>query len=389
MWIGDPLHYDGLPHLSDVEGIIPMLAVVAADGVSDISIKTNDPVLILKNGLWYSITSYRLNNSQVERILKKLTGSENVIAKLSGGEDFDKALTIDDPKLRNAHGDPAQYRFRLNATADFAGSGYGFHVVMRSIPSSPPSLDDIGFPDELRERFAVEQGSFIIAGSTGSGKTTTFAACQREILEGDTPIKGCILTYEAPVEFLLGDVPSKHSFVSQVEIGTHLRSFGIGVRNAMRRRPSLIVVGELRDDETIAAAIQASLTGHPVFGTTHGNSCMEVFQRLVQPFPLNQQEMMFANIVQASRLLMSQALVRSDITGKLYCLRDWIYLTNTDKERIILGGLTNHLTILREMIANPANGRTMRTSIDIAHAEGHFNERQVELLYRKFGVEHE
>ena len=116
---------------------------------------------------------------------------------------------------------------------------------------------------------------------------------------------------------------------------------------------------------------------------------MEVFQRLVQPFPLNQQEMMFANIVQASRLLMSQALVRSDITEKLICLRDWIYLTNTDKERVILGGLTNHLTILRELIANPANGRTMRTSIDIAHAEGHFNERQVELLYRKFGVEHE
>lgn len=389
MWVGKPLQYDGLPHLSDVEAIIPMLSTVAADGVSDISVKTNHPVLVLNQGLWHSITNYRLNNSQVERILKKLTGSENVIAKLSGGDDFDKALTIDDPKLRDEHGDPLQYRFRLNATADFAGSSYGFHTVMRSIPSSPPTLDEIGFPKELRERFAIEQGSFIIAGSTGSGKTTTFAACEREILEGDTPIKGCILTYEAPVEFLLDSVKSQHSFVSQVEIGTHLRTFADGVRNAMRRKPSLIVVGELRDADTIAAAIQASLTGHPVFGTTHGNSCMEVFSRLVQPFPLDKQEMMYANIVQASRLMMSQALIRSEITGKLVCLRDWIYLSNTDKERLILSGLSNHLPILRELISNPANGRTMRASIDIAHGEGHFTERQVELLYRKFGVEHD
>lgn len=389
MWAGQPLEYGGLPHLSDADAIIAVLAAVAADGVSDISIKTNDPVLVLKQGLWSSITPYRLNNSQVERILKKLTGSENVIAKLSGGDDFDKALTIDDPKLRDSHGDPLQYRFRLNATSDFSGSGFGFHAVLRSIPSSPPSLDDIGFPPELRERFAIEQGSFIIAGSTGSGKTTTFAGCIREILEKDTPIKGGILTYEQPVEFLFNDVRSTHSFVSQVEIGTHLRTFADGVRNALRRKPSLIVVGELRDEATIAAAIQGSLTGHPVFGTTHGNSCMEVLQRLVQPFPLNQQQMMFANIVQAARLMMSQALIRSDLTGKLVVLRDWIYLTNADKEQMILGGLDTHLRLLRDLIRKPENGRTMRTSIDIAHSEGQFSERQVQLLYRKFGVEND
>lgn len=387
MWIGEYIAYEGLPHLSDPDGIIQTLATVAADGVSDISIRSDDPLLVLKQGLWYSVTSYRLNNAQVERIMKKLTGSENVIAKLSGGDDFDKALTIDDPKLKNEHGDPLQYRFRLNVTANFSGNGLGFHAVLRSIPSSPPSLNDIGFPDELRERFAIEQGSFIIAGNTGSGKTTTFAACQRHILENETPIKGTILTYEQPVEFLFHNVDSKHSFVSQVEIGMHLRTFADGVRNAMRRKPSLIVIGELRDEATIAAAVQGSLTGHPVFGTTHGNSSMEVIQRLVQPFALDQQSMMFANIVQASRIMMSQTLVRSEITDKLVCIRDWIYLTNANKERLILAGLDKHLPILRELIADPVNGRTMKISIDNAFADNLFSERQVQILYRRFGVD--
>ena len=387
MWVGKPLKYDGLPHLSDADAIIPMLAQVAADGVSDISIRSDDPVLVLKQGLWYSITPYRLNNSQVERILKKLTGSENVVAKLSGGDDFDKALTIDDQHRKNAHGDPITYRFRLNATSNFSGSGLGFHAVLRSIPSSPPSFDTIGFPDELRERFAIEQGSFIIAGPTGSGKTTTFAACEREILEGDTPIKGAILTYEAPVEFLFHEVESEHSFISQVEIGTQLRTFAAGVRNAMRRKPSLIVIGELRDEETIAAAIQGSLTGHPIFGTTHGNSSMEVIQRLVQPFALDQQNMMFASIVQASRLMMSQTLVRSEITEKLVCIRDWIYLSNDDKERLGKAGLTDHVALLKEFMVDETKCRTMKRSIDLAYEDELLSQPQVQQLYRRFGVE--
>ena len=112
------------------------------------------------------------------------------------------------------------------------------------------------------------------------GKTTTFAALIRRILEGDTPIEGNIITYEAPIEFVFEAVPSPTCTISQREIGVHLPDFASGVRNSLRRKPGLIVVGELRDMDTIMAAVEAANTGHPLYTTTHANNVALVLRRL-------------------------------------------------------------------------------------------------------------
>lgn len=383
MWIGQPIEYDG-PHLSDADAIIPLLIHLARLGVDDVMISTDLPVLTLLKGDLVSVTRYTLNGSQVERILKKITGLDNVTAKVGSGTDFDKAITVDDPSSVDESGQTLQYRFRLNITAGYAGAGTGFDATLRRINSVPLTLDQVGFPPALRKRFAITQGSFLIAGKTGSGKTTTFAACLREILEGDTAIKGKILTYESPVEYLFHTIRSAHSYVHQSEILWHLPSFAAAVRNSLRRHPSLVVLGEIRDTTTIETTHEVAASGHPLFGTTHANSSLEIIQRLVLNFPVDQHDRVFAAQVNASKLLMSQARVKGR-DGEMKILRDWIYLTNADKQLLLEAGFSRHMSVLRKLMQNKENAFSMKAAADEALDKGEIDERTRLELYRTYG----
>lgn len=385
MWVGKPLDYSG-PHLSDPNGVIPLLAHLANMKVDDVIFSTDMPVLTMHRNEMLSVTRYALNGSQVERILKKITGTDNVIAKVGSGSDFDKAITVDDPVEKDASGEPVQHRFRLNITGGFAGNGLGFDATLRRINSVPLTLDQVGFPAALRKRFAITQGSFLIAGPTGSGKSTTFSACTREILEGDTAIKGRILEYSAPTEYVFHSIKSAHSFVHQSEIGTHLPSFAAAVRNALRRHPDLTIIGEIRDTETIQAAVELASSGHPLFATTHANSCVEILSRLVQNFPVAQYDRMFAALVNMSRLFMSQVRVRGK-NDEMIVLRDWLYLTNADKQKLLDAGYSHHIKVLRQLLENPENSCSMRTSIDEAYDVGHLSDGQRLTLYKTYGEE--
>lgn len=386
MWIGDPIDYSG-PHLSDPNAIIPLLAAMARMKVDDVFVTTDNPILVEHLGEMRSVTRYTLNGSQVERILKKITGQDSVIGKVGSGSDFDDAITVDDPDERDEHGEPIQHRFRLNITSSFAGNGLGFDATLRRINSVPMTLDQVGFPESLRDRFAVTQGSFLIAGPTGSGKSSTFSACIREILEGDTAIKGNILEFSAPTEYLFHTIKSRHSRVIQSEIGTHLPSFAAGVRNALRRHPKLTIIGEIRDNETIMAANELAAGGHPLFGTTHANSSVEIIQRLVQNFPVSQYDQVFAALVRTSRLFMSQIRVRVRDTDQMVVLRDWLYLTNDDKRALLDAGYAGHIEVLRQLMQNPANACPMRTSIDEAYDSGLLDDSQRLTLYKTYGEE--
>lgn len=382
--------YDG-PHLArNPDSIQRFLAFAARAKASDMLFKTDAPVLARIRKRWHAMTSYRLNASQVENLLKKLT-TESVVAKVNSGRDIDTAISVEDPERMDEHGEPTRFRFRMNITACTVGVGQGIAFTLRVIESDPPDLDYVEFPAVLREndRFAIGQGSFFINGSTGSGKTTTFAACQRRILEASppTPIQGIILEFGAPIEFQYDRIASTHSEVIQTEIGTQLPTYAAAVRGAMRRAPSLCVVVEVRDKETLEAVLQFSQTGHPVFASCHANHCLEFFARLVQLYPVDQYEMVFPAIVQASRLFMSQALVPG-ADGKLVVLRDWIYLTNEDKDQLIEVGYARHVALLREIIKRPPN-QTMKASIDEAAGAGRLTAAQRAVLLRTYGVEND
>src|SRR5262249_186992 len=155
--------------------------------------------------------------------------------------------------------------------------------------------------------WAPRQGIVIITGPTGSGKTTLLAAGNRMLLERP---QGCgkMLTYEAPIEYTYDGIKSPRSLVAQTEIPRHLPTFAHGIRNSLRRKPEIIVVGESRDRETINAAIEAAQTGHAVYTTTHTTGVAATIQRMLSTYEMNEREERAIALMETLRLIVTQAL---------------------------------------------------------------------------------
>ena len=178
----------------------------------------------------------------------------------------------------------------------------------------------------------------IIAGATGSGKSTTMAAITRSHLENlDRPVK--IVEVQAPIEYTFRDVTNalsgSSSVIGQSEVGRHIRAFSDGVHAALRRKPHIINVGEARDFETIQASIEASLTGHLVYTTTHAGSVADAVRRLLSVFPASERESRAYDLISALRFLMVQHLLpRIDRPGRVP-IREYVRFTPRLRERLL------------------------------------------------------
>ena len=180
---------------------------------------------------------------------------------------------------------------------------------------------------------APDQGVVYVTGATGSGKSTLLAAIIRHLVEKEEG--NCkVLTYEAPIEFVYDDIQMPSSIVSQAEIPRHLASFAAGVRNALRRKPGLILVGEARDAQTISAVIEAALTGHPVYTTLHSNGVAETIRRLVTSFPADERHGRTIDILETIRLAVWQRLVPST-DGMRVALREYLVFDNKIRDMLL------------------------------------------------------
>lgn len=196
--------------------------------------------------------------------------------------------------------------------ANFFINQRGPAAVFRLIPSAIPRLQETGLPMSIQSFCERKNGLVLVAGPTGCGKSTTLAAMINHINETRA---GHILTIEDPIEFLH---PNKRALVSQREIETHTNSFATALRAALREDPDVILVGEMRDLETIELALAAAETGHLVFGTLHTNSAVKSIDRVVGVFPHRQQEQIRSMLADSLLGVISQRLVkRSDRPGRI------------------------------------------------------------------------
>ncbi|HSJ09954.1 MAG TPA: type IV pilus twitching motility protein PilT, partial [Longimicrobiales bacterium] len=206
---------------------------------------------------------------------------------------------------------PEIARFRVNVFRQRKGMG----AVMRTIPAKVLSADDLGLPEGVRRFCKLNKGLVLVTGPTGSGKSTTLAAMIDLI---NTTKPDHILTIEDPVEFVH---QNKMGLVNQREVGNHTKSFATALRAALREDPDVILVGEMRDLETIALGITAAETGHLVFGTLHTNSAAKTVDRIINAFPADEQEQIRAMLGETLRGVVAQQLLRkADGSGRVAAL---------------------------------------------------------------------
>ena len=195
---------------------------------------------------------------------------------------------------------PGLARYRANFFMQKNGVG----AVFREIPTKIMTCDDLGLPPVVKRLATLPRGLVLVTGPTGSGKSTTLAAI---IHEANLSRREHILTIEDPIEFVH---QSRKAVVNHREVGLHTRSFSAALRGALREDPDIILVGEMRDLETISLAIEASATGHLVFGTLHTSSAAKTVDRVIEVFPVNQQEQIRNTLADGIRAVVAQTLFK-------------------------------------------------------------------------------
>ena len=301
---------------------------------SDITFQSNACVITEIHGKLYKVTKRKITNTEVGDLLNIIYGA-NGTTQIYSGTDVDTHYEIRPSRSK-------RFRFRVNATGCQIEGHDGIQITLRTIPTTPPDIASLNLEKDIIDNMAPYQGTVVITGSTGSGKSTLLASIIKSLLEEPEGNRK-MLTYEAPIEFVYDTVEAPSSLMSQSEIPKHLPSFAAGVRNALRRKPRLILVGEARDQETIAAVIDAALTGHPVYTTVHSNGVADAIRRMISTFPADERHGRALDILETMRLIVWQKLSPST-DGKRVALRE--FLVFNDKIRDIL--LTTDINALAQ-----------------------------------------
>ncbi len=258
-------------------------------GCSDIHLAVGVPPMLRMFGDLVPIKFRELRDTELEGYIAE-------ILTPTQAEVFAKGADVDFSYVSADGG-----RFRVNVFHKDTGAG----AVFRTIPSDIPTLEKLALPPIIRKLCDYHQGMILVTGSTGSGKSTTLAA-MIDLL--NTTRKLNIISLEDPIEFVHR---SKSSQVIQRELGTHLPSFAEGVRAAMREDPDVILVGEMRDAETISMAMTAAETGHLVLGTLHTTGAVKTIDRIIDALPIEQREQTKSFLSQSLLAVVTQVLCKT------------------------------------------------------------------------------
>ncbi len=358
-----------------LEMVDDMILWCVMQRASDITIQSDRQTYIEVDGKLHPITRRSIDSADIAAFVTKMYGMD-AMAALTAGKDLDLSYEI---KVdRNT-----RFRFRVNITAIMSKGRDGVSITMRVLPNVPPRMTDLGIEKELIDAWAPRQGLVFVTGPTGSGKTTLLAAGTRMLIERPQGA-GKMLTYEAPIEFVYDQIVGPHSVIAQSEIPRNLPTFAAGVRNALRRKPNIILVGEARDRETVSAAIEAGQTGHLVYATTHTIGVAATVRRLVSTFdPGERTERAFA-LMETMRLIVTQALVPR-VGGGRVAVREYMIFDDHIREHLLetpLEQWTNETQNLLEKY-----GRTMQKSANEAYAMEQIDRRHYLMLSKGFGEE--
>lgn len=268
--------------------ITQLLAFTMQNNASDLHLSPNNPPIIRAHGDLKRIKADPLRSDDIRTMLYSVMTEDQ-------RADFERDMELD---FAIAFGEKA--RFRVNIFTTRTGTA----AVFRSIPSLIPTMEELELPKVMKRFAELEKGLVLVTGPTGSGKSTTLASLINYINENEARH---IITVEDPVEFFH---TSKKSLINHRELGTDTKSFARALKSALREDPDVVLVGEMRDHETISLALTAAETGHLVFGTLHSNTAAKTIDRIIDVFPTGDKEMVRAMLASSLQGVVSQTLLK-------------------------------------------------------------------------------
>jgi twitching motility protein PilT len=297
----------------DIEAFHTVLAAGLKHGASDIHFRPGTPPMCRVNKQLLPLKTQPLTPADTEAVARVVGGRQ--LTK----DGFDLLQEVD-----VSYSLPGVARFRANIYRQ-RGS---LALVMRIIPSEIPSLEGLGLPPIALKLADIQRGLVLVTGATGSGKSTTLAAIIRRVNETRS---AHILTIEDPIEFLH---KSQKSSVSQREVGIDTRNFAMGLRSALRQDPDVVLVGEMRDAESIDIALKAVETGHVVFSTVHTTDAAKTVNRIVSAFPPEEQRSVRQRLSENLRAIVSQRLLPKADGNGMVLAAEILICTGTVREVI-------------------------------------------------------
>jgi twitching motility protein PilT len=298
-----------------------LMDLVVEEGASDLHISCGLPPVLRLHGRLHPLDAEPLKPEDTERLMLSISPEEHV-QKLREGKGSDYGYQFDD-----------RARFRVSIFYQKQSIG----MVCRLIPSRLLALEEIGLPPAVKDLLFKPRGLILVTGPTGSGKTTTLASMLNIINE----VRDChIITVEDPIEYIHN---SKKSIITQRELGDDVPSFSEALRRALRQDPDVMLVGEMRDLETMEAAITAAETGHLVFATLHTTGAARTVDRIVDAFPTDQQETIRIQLASTLAAVISQLLlIRADKPGRAAAFE--IMITTPSIQTLIRDNKTFRIT---------------------------------------------
>ncbi len=272
-----------------------LLAFTMQNDASDLHLSSGNPPIIRVNGKMKRVKADALDSDDIRTMLYSVM-TEEQRSEYENNMELDFAIAL---------GEKA--RFRVNGFTTRLGAA----AVFRTIPTVIPTMEELGLPPVMRRFAELEKGLVLVTGPTGSGKSTTLASMINYInlTQGKH-----VLTIEDPVEFFHN---SKKSLINHREVGQDTKSFARALKSALREDPDVILVGEMRDHETISLALTAAETGHLVFGTLHSNSASKTIDRIIDVFPSGDKEMVRAMLSSSIQGVIAQTLLKKEGGGRI------------------------------------------------------------------------
>lgn len=304
----------------DMDHLLLLLQI--EPGASDLLIKAGEPVRMRIDGAYRRISARSISADEImEWAVRSYGSSAQAQVQSRGRLDFGHGISL------SRH---EQARYRANISQLMFGRG--LELVVRAIRSRPPSLESLGMEPEIVEAHrGLSSGMFLMVGGTGTGKSTSLAAMIDDRLKR---LPEHVVCAEAPIEYVYESCDYQ-GVVAQSEIPRDIDSFSVAMENAFRRDPDVILVGEMRDADTIQSGILASVSGHGVYSTTHVNSVALTIPRLVEAFSAEERGSMVVRLIDSMRCIVHQRLFREADGPGRFAVREWLVFTPEVRDRLL------------------------------------------------------